>query len=69
MEQQPVYVFRRVKTSTDGRNYLLAIPEDQIQSIESIFGSHNVYLKVNGIEVQGSFDELVKQLGRRVDIR
>ena len=63
-----IYVFRQKKKSADGRNYLLAIPGDQIRSIESIYGSHNVYLKVNGREVHGSFDELIRQLGGRVYI-
>ena len=66
--KQPVYVFKQKKKSGDGRDHLLAIPEDQIQSVETIFGSHNVYLKVNDFELRGSFDELVQRLGERVNI-
>jgi hypothetical protein len=34
-----------------------------------VHSGDNCYLVVNGLEVEGSFDELVKTLGERVDIK
>ena len=66
-----IFVFK--ETNKGKQNYfrprLYAFPEKDIVKIESIWGSHNCYLVVNGIEVQGSFDELVSKLGERVDIQ
>lgn len=67
MSKKRVFVFRE-KPEIGQRPYLHAIPEDRIVSLESIYGSHNCYLKVNGIEVQGSFDEMVAELGERIDV-
>ena len=66
-----VFVFREVNKTDERypRPRLYAFPEKDIVKIESIWGSHNCYLVVNGIEVQGSFDELVSKLGERVDIQ
>jgi hypothetical protein len=46
---------------------MFALREDQITLLETQSGSHNVYLKVNGRAVEGSFEELLDQLGQRVD--
>jgi len=62
-----VFVFRE-KCKDNVRPILFAIPEDQIFSLESQWGSQNCYLKVNGILVQGSFDEVVSELGERIDV-
>ena len=51
------------------RPMLYAFPEDQIHSIQSQKGSENCYLKVNGIEVKGSFEKLIEMLGERVDFK
>ena len=63
-----IFVFRETNNKQE-RPRLYAFPEKDIVKIESIWGSHNCYLVVNGIEVQGSFDELVSKLGERVDIQ
>ena len=47
---------------------LYAFPEDKIVSVKSQWGSQNVYLEINGLEVQGSFDQFVSMLGERVDV-
>ena len=66
-----IFVFRETNKHEEPyfRPRLYAFPEKDIVKIESIWGSHNCYLVVNGIEVQGSFDELVSKLGDRVDIQ
>ena len=65
-----VFVFREPnkKDERHFRQRLYAFVEKDIVKIESMWGRHNCYLVVNGIEVQGSFDELVSKLGERVDI-
>ena len=35
--------------------FLIAFPADKIDKIESRYGSENVYLKVNGVRVYGSY--------------
>lgn len=57
------------KTVSSKRPKTFAIPEDKIKLIETQHGSNNCYLKVNGIEVEGSFDSFVLLLGRRIDIK
>jgi len=63
-----IFVFTQINRTGNSRPYLLAIPEKKINSIESQMGSENVYLKVNGIEVEGSFNYLVSFFGDRMDI-
>ena len=63
-----IFVFKET-TYNGGRDYLLAIPEDHIHSIQTQKGSENCYLKVNGVEVHGSFEKLIEMLGERVDIK
>ena len=46
-----------------------AIRECDIKTIRTQVGSENVYLVVNDLEVEGTFDELVKLLGERVDFK
>ena len=67
-----VFVFKEaynIAYKAGRRQKLYAIPENNIEVIISNVGSENCYLKVNGIEIDGSFESLVKQLGERVDIR
>jgi hypothetical protein len=65
-----VFVFTEKQVKNDhSRPRLYAFPEKDIVKIESIWGSHNCYLVVNGIEVEGSFDELVSKLGDRINIQ
>jgi hypothetical protein len=54
--------FKTVKKSSDGRPYLIAFPVDKIEKIESIWGGQNVCLIVNGIEIEGSYEGLIKKL-------
>jgi hypothetical protein len=65
-QKKKIFVFKTKEKSRDGRNYLLAILEDQITEIKSIVGGQNVYLVVNGQEVSGSFEELIESLGQRI---
>lgn len=66
-KKKRIFVFKKKNYNSGKRDSLYAVPEDLIQSIESQKGSENCYLKINEIEVQGSFDELLKLLGERVD--
>ena len=63
-----IFVFKET-TYNDGRDYFLAIPQDHIHSIQTQKGSENCYLKVNGVEVYGSFEKLIEMLGERVDFK
>jgi len=63
-----VFVFKTCETNSRGFNKIVAIPEDKVETIESYYGSHNVYLKVNGIETDSSFERFVELMGKRVDI-
>jgi len=56
-----VIEFRRPK-GEDVRCRLVAFPVDKIFKIESQWGSQNVFLKVNGIEVDGSYNRLLDEL-------
>ena len=73
MSDKYVFVFTE---KTDNQNKtvgkrpkMFAIPKDKIELVETQWGSHNCYLKVNGIEVEGSFDSFVLLLGQRIDIK
>jgi hypothetical protein len=65
---QKIFVFETERISSDGRPYLLAIPENQITELCTVFGGHNVQLSVNSIPVKASFDSLINALGERVDM-
>lgn len=43
-----------------------AIRESEIKTIRTQVGSEGAYLVVNDLEVEGTFDELVRQLGEKV---
>jgi hypothetical protein len=45
-----------------------AFRESEIKEIYTQTGSEQTYLMVNGIEVEGTFDDLIAQLGERVNI-
>lgn len=70
-----IFVFTESKRSaenshrTSQRPRIYAFRENDIKEIRTQLGSHNCYLVVNGLEVEGSFDELVSKLGERVDIK
>ena len=55
------------RTSERPRRY--AFRESEIVEIYTQVGSENVYLMVNGVQVEGTFDEFVALLGERVDVR
>lgn len=63
-----VFVFEQPVTTKGERPQLIAFPEDKIQFFESQRGSENCFLSINGLTVVGSFDDLVKQLGTRIDL-
>jgi len=63
-----VFVFKESTKGESSRPILYAIPERGIVSVKSQTGSENYYLNVNGINVQGSFEEFIKLIGERVDI-
>jgi hypothetical protein len=57
-----VFLFKtKNRANPNERPFLLAIPEDKIEQIESQAGSEAVYCKVNGIEVDCDFNELLKE--------
>jgi hypothetical protein len=70
-----VFVFTESKRSASNsfrggsRPRKYAFPESEIAEIYTQVGSEPTYLVVNGIEVEGTFDELVSKLGERVDIK
>ena len=55
------------RTSERPRKY--AFRESEIKEIYTQVGSEQNYLMVNGIEVEGTFDELVQLLGERVNVK
>jgi hypothetical protein len=55
------------RTSERPRKY--AFRESEIKEIYTQVGSEQNYLMVNGIEVEGTFDNLIQQLGERVDVK
>jgi hypothetical protein len=63
-----VFVFKQKTTEPHMRPLLYAFRESEIKTIESQWGSQNCYLVINGINVEGSFDDFVRSLGTRVDI-
>ncbi len=62
-----IFVFRE-KNNSGRRPMMRAFPESAITEIVTRSGSQSCYLVVNGYEVEGSFDEVVAILGKRVDI-
>ena len=69
-----VFVFTETERSLNktrhlGRPIMYAFRESEIKEIRTQRGSQNCYLVVNGLEVNGSFDDLVNLLGERVDIK
>jgi hypothetical protein len=68
--QKPrLFVFTQKKKITDGRNFIVAIPEDKIEKIQTIHGSHNIYMIVNDIEVEGSFEDFIQEFGSPCNIK
>jgi len=70
---QRVFVFTEAQSSVESRTgtrpFMYAFRESEIKSVCSQRGSQNCYLVVNGLEVSGSFDDLVSLLGERIDIK
>ena len=70
-----IFVFTESKRSAQNsfraveRPRKYAIPENEIKVVVTQLGSERVYLVVNDLEVEGTFDELVALLGERVDIK
>ena len=70
-----VFVFTESKRSagnsfrTVARPRKYAFRETEIAEIYTQVGSEANYLVVNGVEVEGTFDELVSLLGERVDVK
>lgn len=63
-----IFVFRGKTSNKYERPFLYAIREDEIFELKSQLGSQHVYLQVNGIEMDASFEEVVNKLGERIDI-
>ena len=57
-----VMEFTTTEISSDGRNYKIAIPINQILELRTIVGGEQVYLTVNGIPVKESYWETLKLL-------
>ena len=68
---QRVFVFTETEKSMKNRTrpLMYAFRESEIKSVQSQQSSQNCYLVVNGLEVNGSFDDLVNLLGERIDIK
>lgn len=68
-----IFVFTESESSMKDkwatRPAMYAFRENEIKEIRTQRGSQNCYLLVNGLEVNGSFDDLVNLLGERVDIK
>jgi hypothetical protein len=70
-----IFVFTESKSSaqnsfrTSERPRKYAIRESEIKVVRTQLGSERVYLVVNDLEVEGTFDELVALLGERVDVK
>ena len=69
-----VFVFTETEKSLNktrplGRPLMYAFRESEIKELRTQRGSQNCYLVVNGLEVNGSFDDLVNLLGERIDIK
>lgn len=41
------------------RPYIMTLPIEEIKKIETRAGSHTVYLTINDIEVEGSYEQLL----------
>jgi len=63
-----IFVFTEVLPpgSNTSRPMLHAFRESDIKHLETQRGSQNCYLKVNGLSVEGSFEQLVEMLGTPV---
>lgn len=71
VEMNRIFVFKELydrayKANRKQRMY--AIPENSIELIETVNGSQNCYLVVNGKEVEGTFDGLIAKLGERINV-
>lgn len=68
-----VFVFTESESSMKSRlvtrPFMYALRENEIKEIRTQRGSQNCYLVVNGVEVNGSFDDFVNLLGERIDIK
>jgi hypothetical protein len=66
-----VFVFTETESSMKNRTrpFMYAFRESEIREVCTQRGSQNCYLVVNGLEVNGSFDDLVNLLGERVDVK
>jgi hypothetical protein len=69
-----VFVFTETESSMKSkrvrtRPFMYAFRESEIKEVRTQRGSQNCYLEVNGLEVNGSFDDLVNLLGERIDIK
>ena len=66
-----VFVFTENESDMKGktRPFMYAFRESEIKEIRTQRGSQNCYLVVNGLKVNGSFDDLVNRLGVRIDIK
>jgi hypothetical protein len=70
-----IFVFTESKSSaqnsfrTSERPRKYAIRESEIVEAYTQVGSERTYLVVNGVQVEGTFDDLVALLGERVDVK
>jgi hypothetical protein len=66
-----VFVFTETESSIKNgtRPIMYAFRESEIREVCTQRGSQNCYLVVNGVEVNGSFDDFISLLGERVDVK
>ena len=70
---QRIFVFTETESSMkdkmNTRPFMYAFRENEIKEIRTQRGSQNCYLVVNGVEVNGNFDDLISLLGERIDVK
>ena len=68
-----VFVFTETESSMKNKSvtrpFMYAFRESEIKEVRTQWRSQNCYLVVNGLEVNGSFDDFVSLLGERLDIK
>ena len=57
-----IFEFKTITKGNNGRPFLIAFPANKIEKIESQVGSQNVFLRINNIEVDGSYEDFIKEL-------
>ena len=65
--RERIFVFKE-HSSEYSRPLIYAFPESKIHTLTTQLGSSNIYVDVNGIRMDASFDEVLELLGERIDV-